>query len=88
MHRKEIEINRNVIERFLMRVRDFVKEYSKEVLISSIVFFVLSILLISGIIFYGMKSNWDYADFEKILNKYNALEIDNKEEGVVSTTPF
>ncbi len=77
---REIEINRNIIERFLMRVRDFIIKFKKEVLISLVAVVSLAAFLIAGMIFYEKKTQWDLADFEKVLNKYNELKVDDKEQ--------
>lgn len=79
MHGKDIEIKRNVIERFLMVVRDFVLKFKKEVLISLIAVVSAAALLVAGIIFYEKKTEWDLADFEQALKKYNDLKIEDKE---------
>ena len=80
MQGREIEIKRNIIERFLMRVRDVIIKFRKGVLISLISIVALTALLIAGIVFYEKKNVWDMADFERQLKKYNDLKIDNKEE--------
>jgi tetratricopeptide (TPR) repeat protein len=36
-------------------------------------------LLVAGIIFYEKKTEWDLADFEQALKKYNDLKIEDKE---------
>ena len=80
MHGRDIEIKRNIIERFLMRIRDFAIKFKKGVLISLVSIIAVTSLLIAGVILYEKKVEWDLADFDQILKKYNELKIDNKEE--------
>jgi tetratricopeptide (TPR) repeat protein len=79
---RDIEIKRNIIERFLMMVRDFILKFRKEVLISLVSIIAVTALLIAGIILYEKKVEWVLAEFEQILNKYNEVKIENKEEKI------
>lgn len=77
---REIDINRNVIERFLMRVRNFVRKNKKTVTISVLSVIAGSALLLAAIVIYQEKEKWDLAEFEEVLNKYRELQIEDEEE--------
>ncbi len=82
MQKREIEINRNIIERFLMIVRNLIKENKKKVLISLISVIIISSLIIAGFVFYEKKENMDLAEFEQILNNYRASNNNKKDKSV------
>ena len=77
MSNKEIEINRNIIEQFLMKVREIVKEYKKEVLTGLAAAGVLTALIIGGFVFYETKEKGDIAEFESILSKYKSSTVND-----------
>ncbi|MBN2039485.1 MAG: tetratricopeptide repeat protein [Spirochaetes bacterium] len=70
MNTRKIEIERNVIERFLMRVKDLVRNKKRPLIYSSIIFVILAVLIISGIVYYHSRENRELIQFEKILDDY------------------
>lgn len=76
--RKEIKIERNVIERFLMYLKNFVRDNRKTVFSLFIGIMVAAVLLISGLIYFDKTSLSDQVKFEKIMTDYREYSTNNK----------
>jgi TolA-binding protein len=67
---RKIEINRNIIERFLMRVKNIVKANKKSILISLITILVALVLVISAVVITSNRERNEMNKFEKIVENY------------------
>ena len=93
--RKEIEIERNPIEKFLMSVRDLIKDNRKVVVTSLVGVLVLVLVVIGSLVFVESESAKELVEFEKIMDEYNsgsgAASVDKTEASLkkmIDTTCF
>lgn len=70
MERREIEIQRNVIENFLMAVKNYARKNMKTLLIITVATLAVLVLLVAGVLYYDKRANDDMVRFEQILEKY------------------
>jgi tetratricopeptide (TPR) repeat protein len=70
MVNRTIDIERNIVERFLMRIKESSKGRKKQILLVIGILFLCAILAITGIVFYNTKANNELTEFEKILDQY------------------
>jgi tetratricopeptide (TPR) repeat protein len=70
MERREIHIQRNLIENFLMATKDFIKKNRKLVGYSMLFVLVLIVLVIGGLIYYDARENSEIERFESIMEEY------------------
>ena len=68
--RKNIEIERNVIEKYMMITRDFVKRNSRMVKVVSISLLVVIAILTAADLFYSHDSAKDRARLDSVLDSY------------------
>ena len=83
--RNQIEIERNVIERTLMKVRDFIKENKRTVLISTAGFFSVLVITISILVYLEYVEKDELVQFENIMNQYHQYSGDKTSENVTNT---
>lgn len=69
----DIQIQRNIIERFLMQVKDFVKKNRKAVLIGALCFLAVIVIVVIGLIVVDGIRSRNEARFEKIVDEYNRI---------------
>jgi TolA-binding protein len=74
MNDRTIEINRNIIEKFLMRVKHLVKDNKKLVINSSISIILLLVILITGVVYVKSREQREVKELEKIIDKYYSDE--------------
>ena len=84
MNDRKIEIHRNIIENFLMRVKDFFKGNKKLVIYSLGSILVVIVLLISGIVYINEKEQKEINRLETIINGYYSDEA-NLEQNLNKT---
>lgn len=77
MERREIHIQRNIIENFLMAAKDFIKKNRKLVGYSVLSFIVLLVLIISGMVYYDARESSEVERFESILDQYRNYSGDS-----------
>ncbi|HON77378.1 MAG TPA: tetratricopeptide repeat protein [Spirochaetota bacterium] len=77
MERREIHIQRNIIENFLMAAKDFVKKNRKLVVYSLLSGIVVLILIISGLVYYDARESSEVERFESILDQYRNYSGDS-----------
>ncbi len=82
--RKDIKIERNVIENFLMNVRDFIKDKRKIVLFSLTAFILLCVLVIGGYLYISNKKIVQLVRFEEIMDEYEKYK--NKDNNIRKKT--
>jgi len=70
--RKNIEIERNVIEKYLMTIKDFVKRNSRMVKIVSISILAAVAVLAAGNLIYRQNSISDRAKFDSVIDSYRS----------------
>jgi len=75
--RKEIEIERNVVEKILMKVKDYIKENRQFVLYSLSGLLAAAVLLISGLVYHEYSTEKDLVKYEQIMDNYRALSGNN-----------
>ena len=78
--RREIEIERNIIERFLMGFKNTVKKYNKPIIYTLIGFFLLIAVTIFSLIYYENVSTSQQVEFEQIMEKYREYDEFDKEK--------
>lgn len=83
MQGREIEIKRNVIEKFLMVVKDYVRNHKKLILYILLTVLLIVVLIVAGFIFYEKEEKSELSQFEKILFKY-ATESKGDEKNLQS----
>jgi len=69
--RREIEIERNVIEKSLMDIKDFVRDNRKTFLYSSVAFLALVVILIGAFVYVDTVNSRNRAAFDIIVEKYD-----------------
>lgn len=74
MNDRKIEIKRNIIEKFLMRVKDLFKENKRLVIYSFISAIAVLVLLISGIVYIQNREQKEIKELETIIEKYYSDE--------------
>lgn len=72
MEKREIEITRNVIERALMAVKDYINTHMKEFVIGCVSALGLAVLITGGIIVHNAHENASLVKFEQVLDAYNS----------------
>jgi tetratricopeptide (TPR) repeat protein len=70
MAKKEIKIQRNVIENSLMYLKNLIRKNKKAFIYIIISVILVVVLLIAGFIIYDRKASHDLAAFERILEDY------------------
>ncbi len=76
--RNNIEIERNPVERYLMKVADFFRENRKVALYSLVGILILGILLIASSVFIELRSEKQQVVYEKIMDHYYKNSSDKK----------
>ncbi len=74
MSTRKIEIERNLIERFLMGVKDRYKSNKKPLIYSFISILIVVALIISGVVYYRNREKVELEQFEKILDRYSTSD--------------
>jgi len=72
MERREITIERNVIENALMAAKDFVKRNRKAVLYSALGVVLLLVFVLAAYVYYERKAAAEMVKFEQIMDRYRA----------------
>jgi TolA-binding protein len=72
MENRKISIERNAIEKFLMRVKEFVKHHRSPFLVITIVVVVGTIIFLSGAVYYDYRADKELHSYEAIMNDYAA----------------
>jgi TolA-binding protein len=70
MNDRKIEINRNIIERFLMYCKDLFKENKKTVLYSFVSIIVLLALITSGVVYINNREQREVRELETIVERF------------------
>ena len=81
---RNIEINRNIIEKFLMKVKDYFRKNIRLVIYSAISIIVFLTIIISGIVYFNHREKNEIKELEIILEKYYSSESD-KEKNIQKT---
>lgn len=79
MERREITIERNVIENFIMAAKEFIKSHRNIVLYSLLGLLLATVLGIAGYMFYEQRAARETTKFEEIMDRYRALARSGKE---------
>ncbi len=79
MAKREITIQRNIIENSLMFLKNFIKKNKKAFLYIVLAVMVILILIISGIILYDKKAARDLVKFEQIIEDYKKKSASDTE---------
>lgn len=74
--RQEIKIDRNPIEAFLMKVRDYIRRNKRQVYISVIVIFFAAFVTVAIFVYMETYSVKSYAKYELIIENYRQNPID------------
>jgi len=85
---REIKIKRNIVERGLMAVLDFVKSNRKLVLYCSIGLLLGIFLITAAVVYIHNNANEDLVEFETVLDEYRQSYADNPDgsEKALDTT--
>ena len=78
--RREIEIERNIIERFLMGFKNTVKKYNKPIIYTLVGIFLIIAVIIFSLIYYENVSTSQQVEFEQIMEKYREYNKLGKEK--------
>ncbi|MBN2403774.1 MAG: tetratricopeptide repeat protein [Spirochaetes bacterium] len=70
MNDRKIEIKRNIIEQFLMKVKDLYRWNKKLVIYSLVLIIAVSALLITGVVYIKSREQNEIKTLETIINKY------------------
>lgn len=81
MRSREIEIKRNIIEKSLMAVKDYVRGNKKLLLYILAASLLLIVLIVTGFVYYDKEEKSELAEFEKILFNY-ATELKGDEKNL------
>jgi len=84
--RRQIEIERNVVEQSLMTAKDLFKSNRKAVLISFAGALVLVIIIIAGFVVYDNVSESNRAAFEKIMEDHKKFSEEKNSEKIMETS--
>jgi TolA-binding protein len=79
MAKREIKIQRNIIENSLMYLKNLIKKNKKAFIYIVISIMLVVLLLIAGFIVYDKKESHDLAAFEKILEDYKKKPVSDAE---------
>ncbi len=77
--RKDIEIERNPVERTLINLRDFIKENRRKTIKILIVLGILSGAVLAGIFYFSYHLDSHFAIYEKIIDNYEKNREKNPE---------
>jgi tetratricopeptide (TPR) repeat protein len=72
MEKRTISIERNAIENFLMKVKEFVRHHRAHTLVITLVVVIGTALIMSGAVYYDYRSNRELHSYESIMNDYAA----------------
>lgn len=78
--RQNIEIERNVIERFLMNVREFIKGNRKVVLYTIIGVFAMVVVVIGVLVYYQEVAESERVALEDVISKYREVPAEEESE--------
>ncbi|MFH0975489.1 MAG: tetratricopeptide repeat protein [Spirochaetota bacterium] len=84
MIERKIEIKRNLIETFLMRMKDVFIKNKKTIIYSFISIIIILILIVSGTMYIKSREKNDIKELELIIDKYYSIET-NKEKNIQKT---
>jgi len=85
VQQKHIEIERNVIERFLLLVKDFIRKYRRIVLYSFIGAVVILVIIIAVSLIIGSTEKGERLRYEQLMAKYYTKLSRGDSEGVRAT---
>ncbi len=80
MIKRDIEIQRNIVEKSLMVIKDFIKAHRRltlSIIISGMIAFIAVII---GIVYYEKRENAEIIQYERILDKYHGSRDINEAE--------
>jgi len=72
MEKRTISIERNAIEKYLMKVKEFIKHHRSPAIIITIIVVAGTLLFVSGAIYYDYRADKDLRSYETIMNDYAA----------------
>jgi len=84
MDDRTIEINRNIIERFLMKVKNILRHNFRVFIYSLISVFILLALLISVVVYINNREKKELEAFEKVIDSYYA-QTEGREKNIQKT---
>ncbi|MDY6932649.1 MAG: tetratricopeptide repeat protein [Spirochaetota bacterium] len=70
MDKSGIQINRNIIERSLMIIKEYIKRNKKIILYTLSIGVLIVIIIITGVVYYRSEENREIVEFEKIIEEY------------------
>ncbi|TAL38710.1 MAG: tetratricopeptide repeat protein [Spirochaetes bacterium] len=82
MESREIEIRRNIVEKALMTVKDYVRHHRKQVAYGAAGTLIGAIFVMSMVVYYDHRASTELVQFEQALDKYRAgFPADDRERG-------
>jgi len=82
--RREIEIERNVVEQYLMDVKDFIKNHRKTVLYSMVGILAVCVIIIALFVYIDSVTSENQERFDRIMAEYKKF-YPNDREGIRKT---
>lgn len=82
---KKIEIERNVIEQFLMNVKDLVRKNRKWVVIACVALLAVMAIIIAAVVAADYVTTRDELRFEKIMDNYGRYSMSGNSEKTMAT---
>ncbi len=70
MNDRKIEISRNIIENFLMRLKDIFRNNQKVIIYSSVSIVIMLALILSGVVYIHNKEQREIRELETIIDRY------------------
>jgi tetratricopeptide (TPR) repeat protein len=70
MEKRTISIERNAIENFLMKVKEFLKHHRLPALVITIIVVAGTLIFVSGAIYYDYRADKELHSYESIMNDY------------------
>jgi tetratricopeptide (TPR) repeat protein len=77
MEKRTVTIKRNAIENFMMAVKEYIKHHKKLVLVITAAVVLVAGLVVSGSIYYEIRSQKELLAFESIIEKYETGSHDD-----------
>ncbi len=74
MERRNIQIERNIIEKAVMAAKDFLKKHRSKVLYAILTFIFLFVAVVSAYLYYDHRAKVEMVRFEQIMEQYRSLE--------------
>lgn len=74
MERRNIQIERNIIETAVMAAKDFIKKHRSKVLYVFLTLILLFVTAVSAYLYYEHRTKIDMVKFEEIIERYRSLE--------------